>query len=57
MTRYEIKTPHKCFAGCESTLKDAEAYVAALVDAGVEIISVDYFDNETRVADIRAGRV
>lgn len=57
MTRYEIKTPHQSFAGCESTLAEAKAYVAALEEAGVEIVKVEYFDNETRIADIRAGRV
>lgn len=57
MTRYEVKTPHKTFAGCESTIEDAKAYVAAMVEAGVEVLKVDYFDNETRIADIQAGRV
>lgn len=57
MTRYEVKTPHKSFTGCESTLAEAKAYVEALREAGVEILNVRYFDNETRVADIRAGRV
>ena len=57
MTRYEITTPHKSFAGCESNLEDAKAYVAALVEAGVEVLTVNYFDNDARVADIRAGRV
>lgn len=57
MTRYEIKTNHKSFAGCESNIEDAKAYVQGLVDAGVEILKVEYFDNETRIADIQAGRV
>ncbi len=56
MTRYEITTPHKSFAGCEPTLEDAKAYVTALVDAGVEVLNVRYYDNDTRIADIRAGR-
>lgn len=57
MIRYEIKTPHKSFVGCEDTLTDAQNYIADLVGAGVEIIHVEYFDNDQRVADIRAGKV
>jgi len=29
----------------------------SLVEAGVEVLTVNYFDNDARVADIRAGRV
>lgn len=57
MIRYEVKTPHKSFVGCESTLKEAKDYIASLKDSGVEIIKVEYFDNDQRVADIREGRV
>ena len=32
MTRYEIKTNNKSFAGCESNLEDAKAYVQGLID-------------------------
>jgi hypothetical protein len=56
MTRYEIKTPHKSFAGCEPTPEEAKAYVAGLIRAGVKILNVEYFDNQTRIDDIRAGR-
>jgi len=56
MTRYEVKTPHKTFAGCEGTIKEAKAYIAAIKKAGVEVLEVNYFDNEERVANIRAGK-
>ena len=56
MTRYEVKTPHKTFAGCESTIEEAKAYIAAIKKAGVEVLEVNYFDNEERVANIRAGK-
>ena len=55
MIRYEVKTPHKSFTGCESTLEEAKAYIAAIKKAGVEVLEVNYFDNEQRLADIRAG--
>jgi hypothetical protein len=57
MIRYEVKTPHKSFVGCEDTLTDAQNYIADLVDAGVEIIEVKYFDKDQRVSDIREGKV
>ena len=57
MTRYEIETPNKCFAGCEDTIDNAKAYVESLKDAGVEVLKVEYFDNDQRIADIRAGKV
>jgi hypothetical protein len=57
MIRYEVKTPHKSFVGCEPTIREAKEYIASLVDAGVEIINVEYFDKDQRIADIRAGRV
>ena len=56
MIRYEVKTPYKSFVGCEPTLEEAKDYITALEEAGVEIIKVEYFDKEQRVADIRAGR-
>jgi hypothetical protein len=56
MTRYEVKTPHKSFAGCEGTIEEAKAYIAAIKKAGVEVLEVNYFDNEERVANIRAGK-
>jgi len=62
--RYEVKTKPgpferkgKCFVGQESTLADAKAYIKSLTDNGVEIAGVEYFDNDSRVADIRAGKV
>ena len=57
MIRYEVKTPHKTFAGCEGTIEEAKDYIAGLVEAGVEILNVEYFDKDKRVADIRAGKV
>ena len=57
MIRYEVKTPHKAFVGCEGTMEEAKAYIQALVDAGVEILAVEYFDRDDRVAAIRAGEV
>jgi len=56
MTRYEVKTPHKTFAGCEGTIEEAKSYIAAIKKAGVEVLEVNYFDNEERVANIRAGK-
>jgi len=57
MTRYEVKTNHKRFAGCEGTIEEAKAYIASLEKAGVTILEVNYFDNDQRLADIRAGKV
>ena len=56
MIRYEVKTPHTSFAGCEPTIAEAKAYIAAIVDAGAEVTNVEYFDNDERVANIRAGK-
>tara|TARA_R100001443_G_C3359920_1_gene178865 strand:- start:2181 stop:2354 length:174 start_codon:yes stop_codon:yes gene_type:complete len=57
MIRYEVKTPHKAFVGCEDTIEAAKAYIASIVDAGVEVTKVEYFDNDQRIADIRSGKV
>ena len=57
MIRYEVKTPHKSFVGCESTIEEAKNYIASLVDAGVEILKVEYFDRDERVTNIRKGLV
>jgi len=63
MTRYEVETSHpfekknKRFAGCEGTLEEAKAHIQALIDNGITVVKVEYFDNDTRIADIRAGRV
>jgi len=57
MIRAEIKTPHKAFVFCEETLADAQEYTAAMVANGVTVLKAEYFDRETRVADIRAGLV
>ena len=55
MIRYEVKTPHKSFVGCEGTLEEARAYIAGLIEAGVEILKVEYFDKAQRNTDIRNG--
>lgn len=57
MIRYEVKTPHKSFVGCEDTLTDAKNYIASLKRAGIEIIEVEFFDKDQRIADIREGKV
>jgi len=57
MVRYEVKTPHKSFVGCESTIEEAKNYIASLVEAGVEILKVEYFDRDERVTNIRKGLV
>lgn len=57
MIRYEVETIHKNFAGCEDTIEEAKAYIQSLIDAGVEIVSVHYYDHAQRIADIRAGKV
>ena len=57
MVRYEVKTPHKSFVGCESTIEEAKNYIASLVEAGVEILKVEYFDRDKRVDAIRKGLV
>ncbi len=57
MIRYEVKTPHKAFVGCEDTLTEAKRYIASLVEEGVEILSVEYYDRDERVAAIRNGDV
>ena len=57
MIRIEIKTPHKSFVACESNMMEAKAYVQGLIDNDVEILKVEYFDRESRIADIRAGLV
>ena len=57
MIRYEAQTPDKAFVGCEDTLAEAKAYIQSLIDAGVEIISVSYYDKEERVNAIRNGDV
>ena len=51
MVRYEVKTPHKSFVGCEPTLKEAKRYIASLVEEGVEILNVEYYDRDERVDD------
>lgn len=57
MIRYEYKTPYKGkgVVGCEDTLKKAKAHIAAIKRAGVVVIDVHYFDNDERIAQIRAG--
>lgn len=57
MIRYEAQTPHKAFVGCEDTQAEAEAYIQSLIDAGVEIVSVSYYDKQERENAIRNGEV
>ncbi len=57
MVRYEAKTIHKAFVGCEDTLEEAKTYIASLEEAGVEIVSVEYYDHDERIAAIRSGNV
>ena len=57
MIRYEVKTPHNAFVGCEDTMEEAKAYIQSLIDADVDIISVEYFNNAERVKAIRNGEV
>ena len=57
MIRIEISFSSKSVALYESTLEEAKAYVRALKENGVEVIKVEYFDKDTREADIKAGRV
>ncbi len=57
MVRYEAKTIHKAFVGCEDTLEEAKTYIASLEEAGVEIVSVEYYDRDERIAAIRSGNV
>lgn len=58
MIRYEAEVQGKTkrIVGCEGTMEEAIAYVKAMTDAGVEIINTEYFNNEERIADIKAGR-
>jgi len=57
MIRYEAKTPHKSIVGCEPTIGEAKDYIAGLIEAGVEILKVEYFDRDERVDAIRKGLV
>lgn len=57
MIRYEIKTTHGPIVGYESNITDAKAYVAGLVNAGVEIVTAEYFDRDARETAIMAGEV
>jgi hypothetical protein len=55
--RYEVITEHRSFAGIEPTVTEARAYVRSLVDAGVVIDQVRYYDNDERLNDIRTGDI
>jgi hypothetical protein len=57
MIRYEVKTPHKAFVGCEDTIEEAKAYIKSLVDADVQILKVEYFDRDERIAAIENGLI
>ena len=55
--RYEIVSDSRKFAGALPTLTEARAYVKDLVDAGVVIYKVRYYDNDERLNDIRYGDI
>tara|TARA_R110000823_G_scaffold64591_1_gene151482 strand:+ start:349 stop:579 length:231 start_codon:yes stop_codon:yes gene_type:complete len=57
MIRYEVETPHKSFVGCEDTIEEAKDYIQSLVNCGVEILKVEYFDRDERINAIRNGEV
>ena len=57
MIRYEVKTVHNSFTGCEHTMIEAEKYINSLIDAGVEMIEVNYFNRDTRVKASRDEEV
>lgn len=57
MIRVEVKTPYKNFVFCEATLTEAKAYIEALIENGVEILDFEIHDRDSRVADIKAGKV
>ena len=57
MIRAEVKTPNKSFVFCEDTIEEAKAYAQAMIDNGVTIEKIEYFDLDQRIADIKAGRV
>ena len=57
MTRYEVKTSNKSFVGCEDNLEDAKSYIQSLIENGVQILKVEYFDNGQRIKDIQQGKV
>lgn len=57
MIRAEVKTTNKSFVFCEDTEEEARAYVAALEENGVEIVHVEYFDRDARIAAIQSGEV
>ena len=53
--RYEVVSDSRKFVGSLPTLIEARAYVKDLVDAGVVIYKVRYYDNDERLNDIRYG--
>ena len=55
MIRYEVTTIYKSFVGCEDTQEEAEQYIKSLIDCGVEILKVEYFDRDQRISQIRNG--
>lgn len=57
MIRGEVKTNHKRFVFCEDTIAEAKAYIATLIENGVIIESVEYFDRDARIAAIQRGEV
>ena len=57
MTRVEVTTQHKSFVFYEDTEQEARDYVDAMEKNGVVILSVGYFDRDSREQDIRDGVV
>ena len=57
MIRVEICFPEKKTVFYEATIQEAKAYVRALIENGVDVIKVEYFDRDKREADIAAGKV
>jgi len=57
MIRYEVETPHKSFVGCEDTIEEAKEYIQSLIDCGIEILKVEYFDKDERINAIRNGEI
>jgi len=56
MIRYEVRSPStsRLIVGDESTMEQAVAYVAAMVEAGVEVTDVQYYDRDARIAQLLA---
>lgn len=57
MIRIEFTTKNKSGVMHEGTIEEAKAYVKSMQDAGVEFLKVEYFDRDSRVSNIREGKV